>query len=348
MRIAILYTELADYTIACLKALKNTDPAIHLLVIHYPVNPEAPFAFDFGGIGEFICNKEFPTYEAMLARVEAFQPDKILCCGWVNKWYVKICHQYRRKAINILTLDNHWRGTMKQQLLRIVSRVYLKKIYKKVWVPGAPQTQYAKKIGYDTNSIMTGFYCCDLERYDSLYHKFRLEKERAFPHRLLSVARYIPSKNYQTLWKAFIQWKEQSNTDWELWCAGTGEQFEDRVQHPAIRHLGFVQKNQWEEVVGQTGIFILPSLDEPWAVAVHEFAVAGYPLLLSNRVGAASRFLSTANGLRFDPANADSIIQCFDAISRLTQEQLVQMSMASHALGQTITPRTWAETLLKA
>ena len=35
--------------------------------------------------------------------------------------------------------------------------------------------------------------------------------------------------------------------------------------------------------------FVLPSTFEPWGVAVHEFAAAGYPLILSDAVGALAR-----------------------------------------------------------
>ena len=41
-----MYTELADYTIACLKALKASERDTKILVIHYPVNAEAPFVLD--------------------------------------------------------------------------------------------------------------------------------------------------------------------------------------------------------------------------------------------------------------------------------------------------------------
>ncbi len=348
MRIAFLYTELADYTIACMRALKESAPDTTILVIHFPINPEAPFRFDFEGIGEFICLDSFAGYNQLREKLLSFQPEKIVCCGWINKWYVRFCNEYRSKALCILTLDNHWYGSPRQQLLRLISRVTLKPVFRKIWVPGQPQTVYAKKLGFREKDIMTGFYCCDLNRYNALYRQFHELKKQQFPRRFLCVARYIPSKNYAMLWKAFIRWKERTSNDWELWCAGTGDQFEQRMMHPAIRHLGFVQKDAWAQVIAQTGIFVLPSLSEPWAVAVHEFSASGYPLILSNRVGAAGAFLTADNGWQFDPGNQEELESCFEAASHLTHDQLLQMGEASHRQAQLIVPEKWASTLLQA
>lgn len=347
MRILFLYTELADYTLACLRALKKQAPQADILVVHFPVNAEAPFKFDFAGVCTFICINEFKSYHELRAKVEAFAPQKIVCCGWVNKWYIRVCYEMRRKARCIMALDNHWHNTPKQQLLRVVSRVFLKKVFTHLWVPGEPQVHYGKKLGYKERNIITGFYCCDLDRFNNLYHTWQPRKVHQFPRRFLCVARYIPQKNYNLLWRAFIAWQSQQANNWELWCAGTGELFDQRIEHPAIRHLGFVQKDEWEEVIGATGIFILPSLSEPWAVAVHEFAAAGFPLLLSNRVGAATRFLSPDNGFSFDPTSEADLVKCFEAVGKLTNDELNRMGAASNAMAQSITPAKWTAALLQ-
>ena len=44
----ILYTELAQYSIACFKALSRLD--VNLLVVHWPINAEAPFKLDLSFI----------------------------------------------------------------------------------------------------------------------------------------------------------------------------------------------------------------------------------------------------------------------------------------------------------
>lgn len=346
MRILFLYTELADYTFACFRALKQIRPDVELMVIHYPVNPEAPFQFSFSNIGEFVCVNDYSNYASLKTDVKKFGPDKIISSGWVNKWYLRICFEFRKDAICILALDNHWFNTPKQRLLQAVSRFTLARIFGKVWVPGKPQREYAIRLGFNAERTVENFYSCDIGRFNTWYETNKEEKRKCFPTRLLCVARYIPAKGLHMLWDAFVEWKNRSSNNWELWCAGTGELFNSRVQHPAIKHLGFVQKEGWEDIIRETGIFVLPSIFEPWGVAVHEFAASGYPLLLSKYVGAGSLFLSRKNGFDFNPDNKEELIACFQRISELDTEKLSAMGEASHQMAQQITPTGWAHDLV--
>jgi glycosyltransferase involved in cell wall biosynthesis len=343
MRILFLYTELADYTLACLRLLK--DSGTEIFVIHYPVNPEAPFRLQMDGIGRFISVKSFADYSALRNELDNFNADCIVCSGWINKWYLKYCRQRRKNTNCILTLDNHWNGSLKQKILQRISQFTVLKIFHKIWVPGIPQVQYARNIGFDTKDIVTGFYSCDLPRFDRMYQDTKGSRSQKFPHRFLCVARYIPAKNYEFLWNAFIKWKETSQNDWELWCAGTGELFDQRVIHPSIRHLGFVQKDGWESVIRATGVFVLASHFEPWGVVVHEFAAAGYPLLISNKVGAATEFLSAENGSYFDPHSENELIHQFEQFSIKNDEELCKMGLSSNRQAQKISPQKWVDSL---
>lgn len=346
MRVLFLYTELADYTMACLRALKKEAPHADLKVVHFPVNKEAPFSFSFDDVGEFTCINDFPDFDSFYKYSLQFKPDRIVCSGWTNRWYLRVCRKLRQQATTILCSDNLWLNTPRQRVLAMTSGFTIRRIFDKIWVPGLPQMEFARKLGYSGEKVLQGFYSCDVNRFSAYYQKYSEEKQRHFPHRFLCVARYIPVKGYDNLWKAFKKWKAMHESDWQLWCAGTGEGFESRVRHPAIKHLGFIQKHEWDEVVRQTGVFVLASRYEPWGVAVHEFACAGYPLLLSKAIGSSSAFLNKQNGLAFDPMNIDQLVNCFDQIAKKPDNELLEMSRLSFEASQVITPQSWARTLL--
>jgi glycosyltransferase involved in cell wall biosynthesis len=346
MKILFLYTELADYTLACLKALKQKKAEI--LVIHFPVNPEAPFLFEFEGIGNFKSVNTFRDYNSFKSLILKFDPDKLVCSGWTNKWYIRVAWELRNKTYCILTLDNHWTGNIKQRIISGISKFTIRKIFKKIWIPGTPQVKYANKLSFLDKDILKGFYSCDVPRFNSLANKFDSAKKEKFPHRFLCVARYIPAKGYDLLWSAFIEWKQGSANDWQLWCAGTGEMFDQKVGHPDIKHLGFIQNGEWDNIIEQTGVFILASLFEPWGVVVQEFSAAGYPLLISDRVGASTLFLNDSNGYSFDPGNKPALIQLFERIAAQSDEALFQMGKASYQNSRLITPQHWACTVLTA
>jgi len=345
MKVLILYTELADYTVACIATFRKKYPRAKVLVFHYPVNPEAPFAFSDISSDAFICVNDIKTFAEMKRIVQSFNPDVVICSGWTNKWYLRICLLRRGSSVNVLTLDNHWRGDLKQYLFALISPVSLRQLMARIWVPGKPQVQYARELGFKSRDIVTGFYSCDTAKFDAYFLRFQQKKKERFPHRFICVARYIPEKGYDTLWASFIEWKKRSPNDWELWCVGTGAMFERRVEHEHIKHLGFIQKDQWEEIIRETGVFVLASRYEPWGVAVHEFAGAGYPLVLSNKVGAAAEFCGITNGSVFDPEDAEDLIHQFERISLLTDDELCAMGSESNRLAKKITPEKWAATI---
>lgn len=345
-RLLFLFSELADYSVACFDALKRTYPNIEILVIHYPVHSEAPFTFSFDSSIKYSCILGYSDYNALKRRLEDYSPDKIVCAGWMNKWYVRYCMFKRRSVVSIITMDNIWTGSLKQRLFSTFSFLLIRRIFHFIWVPGERQVHYARRLGYTDGRILKSLYSCDTHKFREISKQYEIEKRRRFPHRFVCVARYVPQKGYQLLWEAFIEWKRNNENDWELWCAGTGEGFEKRTFHPQIKHLGFVEKDRWKLILSETGVFVLPSIHEPWGVVVHEFAAAQYPLLVSNNVGSTEAFLSAENGFKFDPENKKQLIRQFNNISKMTDAQLFDMGQKSERLAMQITPELWARTLM--
>jgi glycosyltransferase involved in cell wall biosynthesis len=212
-------------------------------------------------------------------------------------------------------------------------------------VTGKPQAKFAKKLGFD--NILTGFYCADTDLFKGRYDRSIMAKEKNFPKRFLFVARYVEHKGIFELWSAFLTLlKENPALDWELWCLGTGDQWDNRVQHEKIKHFGFVQPDQMDEYIAATGVYVLPSKFEPWGVSVHEFAVAGFPVVLSNAVGAKEAFL-VDNGWSFDASSTKELKEAMKKVTELNSQELCEMAKRSHKLGMTYTTGDWANKLLE-
>lgn len=341
-----LYTELAGYTIACLKALRESDPEARITVVHFPINKEAPFRFDFTAIGSFRPVQEFSTYGDLKAFSNEIQPTHIICSGWINKDYVRLSYVWRKKAITVLCFDNHFQGSLKQWVWKFSGAPVLKKTFRYLWLPGERQAAYARFLGFRQQQIRKNFYSCDLPVFMEKGKRGLALKVNRFPKVFLCVARYIPEKAYSELWDAFIKWQELEPSEWELWCVGAGPGFESRVLHPKIKHLGFIQPGQLDTVIEQAGVFVLISKFEPWGVAVHEFAAAGFPLLLSPQVGAADTFLNEKNGWMISSHESSDILSAFRLIAAESNAALLEKATNSMQLAAAISPQTWAQTLL--
>ena len=89
MKLLLLYMELADYAVECLRALKKSNPEVEIHVVAYPVNPEAPFDFDFSDIGK-LYNRDKFDHEKIQLFSDKLVPDLIICSGWTDRSYLKV------------------------------------------------------------------------------------------------------------------------------------------------------------------------------------------------------------------------------------------------------------------
>ena len=343
-KVLFLYTELAGYFLACVEALiERHEVEVH--IVRWPVNEEAPFQFEAGAAVHLHARKDLDD-QALMTLCRELQPDLLFCSGWIDKGYLQVAKAFRGRIPTVLCLDNHWHGTLKQRLAAASSPVTLKRRFSHVWVPGKPQRTYAHKLGFDDKNIREGFYCADTRLFDGFYAKFETSKQENFPHRFLYIGRYLEFKGIYDLWEAFKRLHGEG-CDWELTCVGSGDLFDQRIEHDAIEHLGFIQPAELEAVVAKTSVFILPSHKEPWAVTVHEFAAAGYPLICSDQVGAATRFVDSGhNGFVFPSGDQEALFSAMKEMVAKSDDDLNAMSAHSRTLAAELTPASWSDTLM--
>jgi glycosyltransferase involved in cell wall biosynthesis len=216
-------------------------------------------------------------------------------------------------------------------------------------VPGNPQQLFAKKLGFKDDQILCGFYSADVDHFKGLYGNAISAKTKEFPHRFLYMGRYVDFKGVKELWDAFIEANSSlpESKKWELWCVGTGDLWEERRLDDHIKHFGFMQPKELEAIIKNTGVFVLPSHKEPWGVVVHEMAVAGFPLLCSDKVGATSTFLEEGkNGFYFKNNSKEALREALTKVMTLADNDLLKMGNESHAIGLKLNPKEWAETVL--
>lgn len=351
-RVLFLYTELAPYFLACVERLvKDHDVEVH--IVRWPVNKEAPFDLRFADRVKVYDRNgldELPLHR-LANRID---PDIVLTSGWVDKGYLSVCRDFRKRGVPVVMCsDTAWRGDVRQWAAVGTSRFWLRRTFSHAWVTGEAQATYARFLGFPPFAIKRGFYSADVDRFQPLADRFAAAKAQRFPHRFLCVARYIATKGQQLLCDAFAELCDEGAAgDWELWFIGTGE-LEEAVKsstggrHPRIRHIGFVQAESMYGYLEHTGVFILPSTYEPWGVVVHEHAVAGFPLILSDAVGAAERFLKEDfNGTRFRAGDKNSLKASLRKLIALPDERLRGMGYASSELGRSWSPERWAAVLM--
>ncbi len=312
-------------------------------VVKYPVNTEAPFHFSTTD-KIFLHNHSEYDFEKLNELYREINPTAVFCSGWNDNLYLKFCKSLKKKLPITLLFDTEWTGKLKQRIATFIAPFFITNTFTHCWVTGEKQFLYAQKLGFNDKNIFTNFYSCDTNRFTRIHTNHKIKKSINFPHRFIYVGRYYDFKGVEDLWQAFIELKSEQENDWELWCLGTGDV--KPVEHESIRHFGFVQPTEMENYCRQTGVFVLPSRFEPWGVVAHEFAAAGFPLVLSNKVGASQTFLhSNKNGHSFQSSNVELLKSILKKIIDTTDEDLIAMGDYSAQLALKISPEKWSKTL---
>jgi glycosyltransferase involved in cell wall biosynthesis len=213
-------------------------------------------------------------------------------------------------------------------------------------VAGLYQVEYARRLGFEKNNIVSDLYSADLRLFNQAYKDSKENKQSHYPHRFLFVGRFEPVKGLDLLLQAW-QYLGPKKGDWELHLIGNGSLKPQLEATAGVEIKDFMQPEQLMQEVANAGCFLLPSSGEPWGVVVHEFAAAGLPLIVSDVVGAASAFLiSGLNGYSFKVNDFKALANTMHQIINTTDQGLHAMSVNSHALSQRITPETSAGNLL--
>jgi glycosyltransferase involved in cell wall biosynthesis len=98
------------------------------------------------------------------------------------------------------------------------------------------------------------------------------------------------------------------------------------------RFLGFVNQSALPKIYGASDMFVLPSQDEPWGLAINEAMCAGLPIIASREIGCVPDLVQDGrNGRLFDSGNIEGLVQ---ALSEVLQSPALRKRMggASHEI----------------
>jgi glycosyltransferase involved in cell wall biosynthesis len=343
-KLLVLYAEYAPYLHACLIKFSDLyNYEVH--VVRYPLDKNAPFSFSEHKRIHFYDRQSYDQtgLESLFQKVD---PDCVMVAGWIDKEYNAILPGIKRKGkIVVGVIDNLWIGSLKQIIFSKLGYFFLNKHYTKVWVPGILQFDYMRKVGLKTDDIITGYYSADSDLFLS-----RFQKTAMVPKRFIYVGRLLDIKGTPTLLESIEIICSTVKTDWEFLIIGSGK-YEDQARELSakfsnVQHKPFMQPDELARETVRGGVFVLPSNYDAWGAVVHEFAMLGFPLILSSMVGSRNYFVTEGyNGYIFKAGNALSLADTMNKMMALDEETLAEMSVRSNEIGRTQNTGRWAAQL---
>lgn len=339
----ILFLNLAvmPYHVAIFRTL--IAKGFHCIVYWHGTTADAPYEAPAVEGLTLINSYSFKSAYSLFEDSKKYNPLCVVSSGWVDNCYNKVCLLYRQSGIQTLAMsDTQWRGG-RQWINRILSPFRHKRYFDYIWGAGVLQYEYARKLGFHSNRILTNCFSGDLD----VFSKVDLDKKKEnYPKRFLFVGRFVDVKGIDVLLKAWSGISDKKG--WTLELVGDGplkERF--RNEFPDVIIKDFMSQGELIEEAQNAGCFILPSRFEPWALVIHEFAAAGLPIICTRECGASKQFvLNGCNGYVVEAEDVSGIAKAMMVIEGKSDAELLAMATNSRKLSQTITPEIVADTLL--
>lgn len=238
--------------------------------------------------------------------------------GWFLPQYNELVRKVRREGGRVISfVDNDasvgssLRDGIRAVLKKIRFRLFVSRMFDGYIVPGRSGRRLLEGYGVPPDRIWEGMDCAD----ETLYHDGAPLEDR--PKRIIYVGQYIPRKNIVAMAEAF---RAENRGDWRLDLYGCGP--------VAVADGGGVFAHpflQVEELAGEyrrSRVLWLGSHEEHWGLVVHEAALSGCVLALSNRIGAAADLAGDDNAVIFDPEDPGDMRRAMRRVMDMTDGEL--------------------------
>jgi len=133
---------------------------------------------------------------------------------------------------------------------------------------------------------------------------------------ILFAAKLIPRKRCMDLLEAYLQLSESASLQATpyLLIAGDGEErtrLESRAKQARpgdVHFLGFRNQSELPRFYDLCNVFVLPSVDEPWGLAINEVMNAGRAVIVSDKVGCQKNLVRhSVNGCVVSAGDVDGL-----------------------------------------
>lgn len=297
---------------------------------------------------------------SLVARVQAWNPDAVLVSGWA--WH---SHLLALRAFAKLRIPVFFRGD--SHLLRRrgglhwwIKKAILRRVF--AWphtflAIGTANRNYYHAFGVSSERIVDCPFSVEVSRFaepaGQLEHEaeeWRRQLEIPPDHLVLLFAGKLePRKCPVELMKAV---RDLSETKVTLVIAGSG-QLDDEVRNFAaaipqrFRLLPFQNQSRMPVLYRLGDLFVLPSSEEPWGLAVNEALASARPVLVSDRAGCAADVVTPECGFIFPGGSQLTLLQALESVAG-NRAKLLEMRIAASRRARQFDIPVTAAAILKA
>lgn len=334
LRVSIVWHGLPAYAARLLRSMPDTeDVMLSVFGTTPPADPQ--YLESVAGRPLTWINKRSARSHAERAR-----PDICFVSGWAFPECNRFAETARSAGAKIVSMiDNRYRGDARQRLGGHYFRLVLTHRFDMAWVPGESARRLCQAYGLPRSRIATGLYGGDA----SLFHPGNDAYER--PARIGFVGQMIRRKGVDLLIDAFRRIATEY-PEYELHLYGSGKLSPRCKNVPRVIHHPFTRPEQIAEALRSFRIFVMPSLDDNWPLALHEAALSGCALLTTDAVGNAVELVAEQNGVVVRSGDEDALVDGLRTLCGWSSDRIHIASQESRRRAEHFGPDRWRREFL--
>jgi glycosyltransferase involved in cell wall biosynthesis len=263
-------------------------------------------------------------------------PDLAIVTGWGFPFCRRLAKEAAAADVPVVMMsDNRWRGDLRQWCGRFVYRSLHAKTFRGGWVPGASAAKVLREFGVPEDRI---FPCL----YGSNPAIFRPTLPLAARGQtIVFVGQMTRRKGVDVLIEAF-RGSELAQRGWRLQMFGSGPLSQLARSQPGVTYREFSPPDVIAQAVGIARIFVMPSRDDNWPLALHEATASGCLLLTTTAVGSCRELIGNSNGVVVKPGNAQALAAGLIQLAEISGSQLYAAEAESLAKASGFGPAAFA------
>lgn len=263
---------------------------------------------------------------------------------FVTGWAFPICNRFvasarARGTPVVAMIDNRWRGDLRQRLGSVYFRVSLLRTLDFAWVPSHSAARLCRALGFRDEAVFRGLYGGDGTLFTPAVGVSR-------PPRVGFVGQLIRRKGFDLLVSAF-QRLRQARPEYELHVYGSGDLAPLASDVAGIVVHPFAQPDVIADAMRKFRIFVMPSRDDNWPLALHEAALSGCTLLTTREVGNADELVQDANGLVIRSGSSTELAAGLATLAAWPAERHLAAAAVSRRLAEPFGPVRWRQEFLR-
>ena len=312
---------------------------------------------DFANMSTEICFQP-----GLLANIKKYKPDVLIGEGFFKWTTAALIYRLLHGTPLIISYERTQHTERHSQWYRTIYRKIVSRFVDAVCCNGSLSAEYVESLGVPNEKIITGTMAADSHFLKEQCERISVEARKTMKKKLqlsspifLYVGQLIERKGLIHLLKAWNGlYETNAGITASLLIVGDGPErgrLESFARDAGLDNVFFAGLIDYDEIAmyyAIADIFIMPTLEDNWSLAVPEAMACGLPILSSKYNGCWPELVREGvNGFIFDPLNLHEFTQYIKYLIE-HPETYEKMGSESRKIEAEYSPRNAARRIFKA